>query len=76
MRPYGTSHRERFLTIIPGMKRKGKTVAKADLPQKNCAACGRPFTWRRKWAASWDEVRYCSERCRRERPRDTMPSRD
>lgn len=21
---------------------------KTDLPQKNCAACGRPFAWRRK----------------------------
>jgi hypothetical protein len=38
---------------------------KAELPQKPCAACGRPFAWRRKWARVWDEVRYCSERCRR-----------
>ncbi len=37
---------------------------KADLPQKTCATCGRPFAWRRKWAKVWDEVRYCSERCR------------
>ncbi|NMG49769.1 DUF2256 domain-containing protein [Azoarcus communis] len=37
---------------------------KADLPTKPCAACGRPFAWRRKWARCWDEVRYCSERCR------------
>ncbi|MFN3148032.1 MAG: DUF2256 domain-containing protein [Paracoccaceae bacterium] len=40
---------------------------KADLPEKTCAACGRPFTWRRKWARVWDEVRYCSDRCRKER---------
>ena len=46
------------------MKRDGRTVAKADLPQKICAACGRPFAWRRKWARDWDEVRYCSDRCR------------
>jgi hypothetical protein len=37
----------------------------ADLPQKTCAACGRQFTWRRKWARDWDSVRYFSERCRR-----------
>ncbi|WP_112323804.1 DUF2256 domain-containing protein [Oceanibium sediminis] len=37
----------------------------ANLPSKTCAACGRPFTWRRKWARDWDSVRYCSERCRR-----------
>lgn len=42
------------------MRRKG------DLPTKTCAACGRPFAWRKKWAAVWEEVRYCSERCRRE----------
>ncbi|MFN3591991.1 MAG: DUF2256 domain-containing protein [Thermaurantiacus sp.] len=38
---------------------------KADLPQKICAHCGRPFAWRRKWARDWDEVRYCSDACRR-----------
>jgi hypothetical protein len=37
------------------------------LPQKICRACRRPFTWRRKWADCWDEVLYCSERCRRHR---------
>ncbi|MGX9856584.1 DUF2256 domain-containing protein [Limimaricola variabilis] len=42
---------------------------KADLPQKICFACGRPFAWRMKWSACWDEVRYCSERCRREKRR-------
>ena len=37
---------------------------KADLPQKICAHCGLPFTWRKKWAKDWDEVKYCSDRCR------------
>ncbi|MGQ9887394.1 MAG: DUF2256 domain-containing protein [Aggregatilineales bacterium] len=37
---------------------------KANLPQKTCAVCGRPFVWRKKWARQWDEVRYCSRRCR------------
>ncbi|MEH3774327.1 DUF2256 domain-containing protein [Enterobacter asburiae] len=23
------------------------------------------MTWRKKWAKCWDEVKYCSERCRR-----------
>ncbi|NRB72629.1 MAG: DUF2256 domain-containing protein [Xanthomonadales bacterium] len=36
-------------------------------PSKNCAVCGRPFEWRKKWAACWEQVRYCSERCRRQR---------
>ena len=47
----------------PVMRKKG------DLPTKTCATCGRPFAWRKKWARSWDEVRFCSERCRRERPK-------
>ena len=37
---------------------------KPNLPTKICAACGRPFAWRKKWARSWDEVKFCSDRCR------------
>ncbi|MEY8841739.1 DUF2256 domain-containing protein [Cribrihabitans sp. XS_ASV171] len=37
---------------------------KSELPRKLCAACGRPFSWRRKWARDWEAVRYCSKRCR------------
>ncbi|MEM7730929.1 MAG: DUF2256 domain-containing protein [Pseudomonadota bacterium] len=40
---------------------------KSHLPSKPCAACGLPFTWRKKWERCWDEVRYCSARCRRTR---------
>jgi hypothetical protein len=40
---------------------------KSDLPVKTCATCGRPMQWRRKWAKVWDEVRHCSDRCRRRR---------
>ncbi|MEP2642010.1 DUF2256 domain-containing protein [Roseobacter sp.] len=42
---------------------------KKDLPQKTCAVCGLPFTWRKKWEKVWTEVRYCSDRCRRNRNR-------
>ena len=38
---------------------------KAALSRKLCATCGRPMTWRRRWARTWAEVRYCSERCRK-----------
>lgn len=51
-----------------------RRVRKSDLPQKTCAVCGRPFAWRKKWAAVWDEVRYCSEACRRLRQRDRGPA--
>mmetsp|Transcript_1441 Transcript_1441/g.2048 ORF Transcript_1441/g.2048 Transcript_1441/m.2048 type:complete len:134 (+) Transcript_1441:27-428(+) len=39
---------------------------KQNLPQKDCVVCGRPFTWRKKWARCWEEVKYCSDKCRRE----------
>lgn len=38
---------------------------KTHLPSKPCQACGRPMTWRRHWAKNWEEVKYCSEACRR-----------
>ena len=47
-----------------------KRVQKSDLPQKTCSTCGRPFTWRKKWEKVWDEVRYCSDRCRAGRKGD------
>ncbi|WP_116124907.1 DUF2256 domain-containing protein [Lewinella sp. IMCC34183] len=40
---------------------------KPNLPEKVCPVCSRPFTWRKKWERVWDEVKYCSERCRRQR---------
>lgn len=46
-----------------------RQIRKSDLPQKTCATCGLPFTWRKKWAKVWDEVRYCSDRCRGARGR-------
>lgn len=33
--------------------------------EKPCSVCGRTMTWRRKWARNWDEVKYCSDACRR-----------
>jgi len=42
---------------------RGGRTAKADLPEKICAACSRPFSWRKKWARDWEQVKYCSKRC-------------
>jgi hypothetical protein len=38
---------------------------KSALPSKPCVACGRPMSWRRRWARTWDEVKFCSDACRR-----------
>ncbi|MAP55136.1 DUF2256 domain-containing protein [Altibacter sp.] len=40
-------------------------MKKQDLPQKLCPVCTLPFTWRKKWKKDWEQVRYCSERCKR-----------
>lgn len=42
-----------------------KMRKKSELPSKICAACGRPFTWRKKWERDWEQVLFCSDACRR-----------
>jgi hypothetical protein len=42
-----------------------RDVKKANLPTKRCPTCGLSFAWRKKWARTWETVRYCSERCKR-----------
>ncbi|WP_237486773.1 DUF2256 domain-containing protein [Vibrio hippocampi] len=37
---------------------------KAHLPCKLCPVCLRNFVWRKKWQRCWEEVIYCSQRCR------------
>ncbi|MAO16354.1 DUF2256 domain-containing protein [Muricauda ruestringensis] len=41
------------------------THKKPHLPTKLCPVCKRPFAWRKKWAKDWEQVIYCSERCRK-----------
>ncbi|WP_420465170.1 DUF2256 domain-containing protein [Panacagrimonas sp.] len=47
----------------PVSSRAGQPAAKI------CETCGRPYAWRKKWARCWNEVRYCSDACRRGRLR-------
>jgi len=35
------------------------------LPTKPCTLCGRIITWRKKWERDWDQVKFCSDACRR-----------
>ncbi|MGB7334290.1 MAG: DUF2256 domain-containing protein [Salaquimonas sp.] len=41
-----------------------KTKKKTNLPSKTCPACKRPFAWRKKWERDWENVKYCSDKCR------------
>ena len=39
----------------------------AERAEKPCERCGRTMQWRAKWARNWDEVKYCSDACRKQR---------
>ena len=39
-------------------------VKKQNLPAKICVVCQKSFTWRKKWEKVWNEVKYCSDKCR------------
>ena len=47
------------------MGRDRRASRGAQPPARICAGCGRAFTWRASLAAVWDEVRWCSDACRR-----------
>ena len=49
------------------------THRNSNLPTKVCPVCNRTFEWRKKWEDDWDNVIYCSERCRRNKRRDHVP---
>ncbi|MFK7917456.1 MAG: DUF3253 domain-containing protein [Ilumatobacter sp.] len=45
---------------------------RASTPEsKPCVVCGRDIEWRKKWERNWDDVRYCSDACRRMKLTDT-----
>jgi hypothetical protein len=54
------------------MKISSKTK-KHDLPSKPCQTCGLTMVWRKKWQRVWDEVKYCSEKCRRNKGQPRQP---
>lgn len=35
------------------------------MTSKICQICGRSFEWRKKWEKNWDEIKYCSDQCRK-----------
>lgn len=52
----------------PSMKPNAPSQFKGNkqaLPTKDCVACGRPMSWRKRWARNWDDVKYCSDACRK-----------
>ncbi|MBL7813439.1 MAG: DUF2256 domain-containing protein [Saprospiraceae bacterium] len=52
-----------------------KQKKKMDLPQKTCEVCKRNFQWRKKWEKVWDDVKYCSDKCRKNRNQEILKSK-
>jgi hypothetical protein len=36
---------------------------------KICQSCGRAMTYRKKWEKNWEQIKYCSDECRRNKNR-------
>ncbi|MGJ7442759.1 DUF3253 domain-containing protein [Aquipuribacter sp. MA13-6] len=47
---------------MPSRRRAG---APTTPEPKTCVVCGRTIEWRARWARDWEQVRYCSQGCRR-----------
>lgn len=47
------------------MSSKNSKPLKANLPTKICLTCNRPFTRRKKRERCRDEVKFCSEQCKK-----------
>lgn len=40
-------------------------MSSPGVSEKTCKTCGRRITWRKKWERCWDEIKYCSDKCRK-----------
>ena len=47
---------------------------KQHLPGKPCTVCGREMTWRKSWAKNWEDVKVCSEACRKNKNKIKKPA--
>jgi hypothetical protein len=54
---------------VAGFLMKNPRVAKVKsaIAPKKCLNCGLDFEWRKKWARDWENVKYCSEKCKAEK---------
>lgn len=61
--------KRRVGAVLQRMAQEGPGTVSETKPVKHCRYCGRVMAWRKAWAKNWDEVRYCSQRCRRRKVR-------
>ena len=43
---------------------------KSKLPSKTCETCGLKMTWRKAWAKNWENVKFCSDACRKNKKKN------
>lgn len=41
-----------------------------DRKEKTCSVCGRKMEWRSRWAKNWEQIKYCSDQCRKAKRSD------
>ncbi len=58
----------RFFSAFLSVALFPRFVSRPLNPEKTCVSCGRGITWRKKWESWWDDIRYCSDACRRRKP--------
>ncbi|MED5475308.1 MAG: DUF2256 domain-containing protein [Candidatus Neomarinimicrobiota bacterium] len=46
---------------------------KKNLPYKFCNKCNLIFYWRKKWRKNWENVKYCSNKCRSNKNMNNQP---
>ena len=46
------------------MEKQKIKMTKNKFEPKICPVCNRPFSWRKKWERDWENVIYCSKKCR------------
>ena len=59
------NEKETFNSHFTGTKNFLVFLKKEKLDTKVCISCGRPFQWRKKWEKDWQKVKYCSNRCKK-----------
>ena len=52
------------------MGKNSTTGFKSSLSTKTCLVCGRDFQYRKKWAKVWEDVKYCSDKCRQNKAKE------
>ena len=45
---------------------------KYNLPTKICIVCNLPLVWRKKWEKNWENIKYCSNKCSRNKNLRTL----